>query len=253
MAQRPPHQCSDVFTPVVLVSTPDVLFPCWEVHPIFHLFLHQDVTLPSHLHFQALLLTLWTFLPSAGRFSLAGGLRPAGLRGPRQGGSPVCPVRPLLFYCFWPLPPLLTQSMKHVVVHSCLKAGTEGLTDSFVWGDEGGGAGSGRPWGTTWLPSRGHAHHLHWQVSGGLVSWAGQTPLFCRRVDWAQAGLGNLSLWLYLHGGGPGVVRGRALSGQRSSGLRQAGGSRLSTAPAHLQTASGPPPRSEVPRPREPR
>ena len=155
MAQRPPHQCSDVFTPAVLVSTPDVLFPCWEVHPIFHLFLHQDVTLPSHLHFQALLLTLWTFLPSAGRFSLAGGLRPAGLRGPRQGGSPVCPVRPLLFYCFWPLPPLLTQSMKHVVVHSCLKAGTEGLTDSFLWGDEGGGAGSGRPWGTTWLPSRG--------------------------------------------------------------------------------------------------
>ena len=49
------------------------------------------------------------------------------------------------------------------------------------------------------------------------------------------------------------MVWGRALSGQRSSGSRQAGGSRLSTAPAHLQTANGPPPRSEVPRPREPR
>lgn len=137
--------------------------------------------------------------------------------------------------------------------------GTEGLTNSFVWGDEGGRAGSGRPWGTTWLPSRGHAHHLHGPVSGGLVSWAGQTPLFCPESglqapgSWAQAGLGNLSSWLYLHGGGPGVVRGRALSGQRSSGLRQAEGSRLSTAPARLQTANGPPPRSEVPRPREPR
>ena len=153
--------------------------------------------------FQALLLTLWTFLFSTGWFSLAGGpsVPCRSLRGLRRGSSSVCSVRSLLFYWFWPLPSLFTQSMKHVAIHSYLKTGTEGLTNSFVeGGDEGGGAGSGRPWGTTWLPSRGHAHHLHWQVSGGLVSWAGQTPLFCRRVDLGTGWVGEpvlvaLSAW----------------------------------------------------------
>ena len=177
------------------------------------------------------------------------------LRGLRRGSSSVCSVRSLLFYWFWPLPSLFTQSMKHVAIHSYLKTGTEGLTNSFVGGGGTRGAGlaqagpggpPGSQAGGTPTTSTGKCLEGSSLAQVRLHSSAGEWT-------WAQAGLGNLSSWLYLHGGGPGVVWGRALSGQRSSGSRQAGGSRLSTAPAHLQTANGPPPRSEVPRPREPR